>query len=76
MNIVIIGAGEVGIQIASQLVSEQKNVVIIEKNAEVARRASGLLDCLVITGEGSSVEVLKQAGINHTDIFVAATSID
>lgn len=76
MNIVIIGAGEVGIQIASQLVSEQKNVVIIEKNAEVARRASGLLDCLVITGEGSSVEVLKQAGINRADIFVAATSID
>ena len=50
MNIVIVGAGEVGTHIASQLVSEQKDVVIIEKNPESAARASGMLDCLVITG--------------------------
>ena len=32
MNIVIVGAGEVGTHIASQLVAEQKDVVIIEKD--------------------------------------------
>ena len=76
MNIVIVGAGEVGTHIASQLVSEQKDVVIIEKNPESAARASGMLDCLVITGEGSNVDVLKQAGASKADIFIAATSID
>lgn len=76
MNIVIVGAGEVGTHIASQLVSEQKDVVIIEKDPECAARASTMLDCLVITGEGSNVEVLEQAGADKADIFIAATSID
>ena len=76
MNIVIVGAGEVGTHIASQLVSEQKDVVIIEKDPESAAKASSMLDCLVITGEGSNVDVLKQAGASKADIFIAATSID
>lgn len=76
MNIVIVGAGEVGTHIASQLVSEQKDVVIIEKDPESAARASGMLDCLVVTGEGSNVDVLEQAGVSKADIFIAATSVD
>ena len=76
MNIVIVGAGEVGTHIASQLVAEQKDVVIIEKDPESAARASSMLDCLVITGEGSNVDVLKQAGASKADIFIAATSVD
>lgn len=76
MNIVIVGAGEVGTHIASQLVAEQKDVVIIEKDPECAARASNMLDCLVVTGEGSNVDVLKQAGAENADIFIAATSVD
>lgn len=76
MNIVIVGAGEVGTHIASQLVAEQKDVVIIEKDPECAARASSMLDCLVVTGEGSNVDVLRQAGAENADIFIAATSID
>ena len=76
MNIVIVGAGEVGTHIASQLVAEQKDVVIIEKDPESAARASSMLDCLVITGEGSNVDILEQAGADKADIFIAATSID
>ncbi len=76
MNIVIVGAGEVGTHIASQLVAEQKDVVIIEKDPECAARASNMLDCLVVTGEGSNVDVLRQAGAESADIFIAATSVD
>jgi len=76
MNIVIVGAGEVGTHIASQLVAEQKDVVIIEKDPECAARASNMLDCLVVTGEGSNVDVLRQAGAENADIFIAATSVD
>lgn len=76
MNIVIVGAGEVGTHIASQLVAEQKDVVIIEKDPECAARASNMIDCLVVTGEGSNVDVLRQAGVENADIFIAATSID
>lgn len=76
MNIVIVGAGEVGTHIASQLVAEQKDVVIIEKDPACAARASNMLDCLVVTGEGSNVDVLRQAGAENADIFIAATSVD
>lgn len=76
MNIVIVGAGEVGTHIASQLVAEQKDVVIIEKDPACAARASNMLDCLVVTGEGSNVDVLRQSGAENADIFIAATSVD
>ena len=76
MNIVIVGAGEVGTHIASQLVSEKKNVSIIEKDPEIAAKVKATLDVQVIIGEGTSVEVLKEAGIEESEIFIAATSID
>ncbi len=76
MKIVIVGAGEVGINIASQLISERKDVVIIEKDPERVQKANDLLDCLVILGEGTNVAVLESAGIENADIFIAATSID
>ena len=63
MNVVILGAGRVGWQLARQLVSEGKEVTLIERDPESARRAADRLDCRVITGEGNSVPVLKKAGI-------------
>ncbi len=76
MNIVIVGAGEVGSHIAKILIGEQKDVVIIEKDPQAAQRAKDELDCLVIQGEGTSIDTLLEAGVNKADIFIAATSID
>ncbi len=76
MNIVIVGAGEVGTHIAKHLISERKDVVIIEKDPECARQANEELDCLVIQGEGTNINTLIEAGINKADIFIAATSVD
>lgn len=76
MNIIIVGAGEVGIHIANQLVAEQKDVVIIEKDPDKARRAEDMLDCLVVQGEGTNVDTLIRAGIEKSNIFIAATNID
>ncbi len=76
MKIVIVGAGEVGTHIASQLIEENKDVTIIERDAETASRVNNILDCLVINGEGTNVDVLTDAGVGKADIFVAATSID
>lgn len=76
MNVVILGAGRVGWQLARQLVSEGKEVTIIEKNPEEARRAADRLDCRVITGEGNSVPILRKAGIEQADFFVSVTESD
>ncbi len=76
MNVVILGAGLVGWRLARQLISEGKEVTVIERNPEEARRAADRLDCRVITGEGNSVPVLKKAGIEQADFFVSVTESD
>lgn len=76
MTIVIVGAGEVGLHIANQLVSGNKDVTIIEKDPSIAAKARDSIDCLVINGEGTNVETLKAANVSNADIFIAATSID
>ena len=76
MQVIILGAGRVGWQLARQLVSEGKEVTIIEKDPESARWAADRLDCRVVSGEGNSLPVLKKAGIEHADFFVSVTESD
>ena len=63
MKIVIVGAGEVGFHIASHLAHENKDVVVIDKNADALRRVSENIDVQVVHGSGSSPVVLTEAGI-------------
>lgn len=76
MKIVIIGAGMIGLQIARELIEERRDVVIVEKNPEAARRASEELDCLVLNEDGSRPEILRKAGATEADWFLALTSSD
>ncbi|MCK4448838.1 MAG: NAD-binding protein, partial [Candidatus Marinimicrobia bacterium] len=52
MKIVIVGAGEVGFELAKRLVIENKDVILIEKNPEKADYVSRQLDCKVVNGLG------------------------
>ena len=64
MKIVIVGAGEVGFHIASHLAHENKDVVVVDKNADALRRVSDNIDVQVILGSGSSpLRVRAGAGL-------------
>lgn len=76
MKIVIVGAGEVGFHIASHLTHENKEVVVIDKDADALRRVSDNLDVQVVQGSGSSPVVLKEAGILNAEIILAVTDSD
>lgn len=76
MKIIIVGAGEVGFQIASRLSLENKDVVVIEKNADALRRILENLDVQTIEGSGSNPAILEQAGIKGADILLALTNSD
>jgi trk system potassium uptake protein TrkA len=76
MKVVIAGAGAVGFQLARQLIAEQRDVVLIEKDPGHANYASQRLDCLVLTGIGNNVDMLRQAGTDKADFFVAVTDSD
>ena len=76
MKIVIVGAGEVGFHIASHLALENKEVVVIDKNADAIRRLSDHLDVQVVQGSGSSPVVLEGAGIRNAEVLLAVTDSD
>lgn len=76
MNFIIVGAGEVGYHLASRLSQEKMNVVVIEKDMEKVKHVIDTLDVQTIHGSGSSVEILKQAGIEDADMLIAVTNSD
>jgi trk system potassium uptake protein TrkA len=76
MNIVILGAGVVGAQIADQLVSEGHDVVIIERDPERAKYVSSHVDCMVINEEGNNLNTLRKAGIEKADFFLSVVDSD
>ena len=76
MKIIIVGAGEVGYHIAGRLAYEDKNVVVIDKDAEAVKRVSDNLDVQVLNASGSSPKVLEKAGIKEAEILLAVTDSD
>ncbi|MBE9546642.1 MAG: Trk system potassium transporter TrkA [Proteobacteria bacterium] len=76
MRIIIIGAGEVGYNIADILSKEGNDVVIIDKNEEQLKMVSENLDVQTIPGSGSSPHVLKMADLDRSDMVVAVTDSD
>lgn len=76
MKIIIVGAGEVGYHIASRMAFENKEVVVIDRNAEAIKRLSDNLDVEAVNGSGSSPRVLKAAGIKDAEILLAVTDSD
>jgi trk system potassium uptake protein TrkA len=76
LKIVIVGAGQVGFHIASQLAFENKDVIVIDKDPEALRRVSDNLDVQVLHGSGSSPEILNEAGVKSADILLAVTDSD
>lgn len=75
MKIVIVGAGEVGFQIAGRLARENKEVVVIDKDPDAIRRLSEI-DVQALAGSGGSPVVLEEAGIMDAEILLAVTDSD
>jgi trk system potassium uptake protein TrkA len=76
MKIVILGAGLLGSLIAHELITENRDVVIIEKNPNVAKAISNDLDCIVEEGDGERLDTLMSAGVADADWFIACTGSD
>jgi len=76
MRVIILGAGEVGYQIAKVLSFEPIEVVVIDKDTEKLKRITKDIDVAVIEGEGGSPSILEQADAHRTDILLAVTDKD
>ncbi len=76
MKILIVGAGQVGYFLCDRLSREGHEVTLIDQDEEKIERAQDRLNVLGVTGNGASAEMLEQAGIKTTDIFIAVTNKD
>ena len=76
LKAVIIGAGEVGIQVADHLANEEKDVVLIDVDAERLREASEAMDIKTVLGPGDSPVTLAETGISSADLVLAVTDSD
>ena len=76
MNIIIIGAGEVGKQLAYTLCSKDKNIVVIDSSIKLLNRLKDKLDVMTICGDCSNFNVLSNAEIKNADILIATTGSD
>jgi len=76
MYVVIIGGGRVGTDLVKLLLPEGHDIVLIERNENVAQKLSTQFDALVIQGDGTDLESLKDAGLNKAEALVAVTGDD
>ena len=51
-------------------------MVIVDRSENALQRSEDTLDVLCVLGNGADAKTLLKAGINHTDVLIAATASD
>ena len=76
MKIVIVGAGNVGKELVARLSEEGHDIVVVDSSAKQLSEFIDLYDVMGVVGNGADFDVLEEAGIATTDLFVACTPQD
>ncbi len=76
MYVVIVGGGRVGTDLTRLLLPEGHDVVLMESDEELAENLAKQFDALIIQGDGTGLDSLKDAGVNKADVFVSVTGDD
>ena len=76
MNIMIVGCGRVGSQLAVLLSQEGHNVTIIDKNVDSFNRLCGTFNGVTAVGNAFDEKLLRELKIEKQDAFVSVTSGD
>jgi trk system potassium uptake protein TrkA len=76
MNIVILGAGQVGGTLAEHLAKESNNITVVDNNQPVLQALQERLDLGTVVGNAVHPNVLKTAGCQDADLLIAVTNSD
>ena len=76
MRVVVVGAGDIGLQLSKRLGHEQHDIHLIEADRDKVLRASEQLDAFVVEGNGASLANLREAGIEQAAVLAAVTDND
>ena len=73
---VIIGCGRLGANLANTLSEEGENVLILDKEKDSFRKLSSSFGGLAVEGDGTELDTLKAADVQHADTVIAVTNND
>src|SRR5215212_8778183 len=76
MNVIILGCGRVGSTLARTMYKDGHNVTVVDMLSESFRRLGSKFKGQRVVGNGVDEDVLKRAGIENCDVFVAVTQGD
>ena len=76
MDIIIIGCGKVGLELAAQLSKENHNITVIDKNDQLVKYATETYDIIGVAGHGETVDTLREAGVSDAWMVIAVTDND
>ena len=76
MNIIICGAGRVGISISSQLSKQGHSITVVDKNSEDIQIVNDTQDAKGIVGIATHPSVLEKADAKNADMIIAVTRND
>ncbi len=77
MYMILIGGGNVGIQLAKRLIGRGHEVLLLEKDPRQAQRLASVIgEESVLLGDGCEVSIQKEAGFGRADVVVAVTGED
>jgi trk system potassium uptake protein TrkA len=72
-RIMIIGGNEISLQVC-RLLEEDYHITLVESNEKICKRfASELKHILIIKGDTSNIELLREEGLRDMDAFIALT---
>jgi len=76
-KVVVLGGGEIGYAVAKLLEKMKISVILIEwKKARCEMLSEKLSKALIINGDGTDIELLKQEKVGEADVFVTASKRD
>ncbi len=75
LKIVIIGGGKVGEAICREL-GDSCDIVLVDTDPDVIEDIFNHYDIQAVVGNGGNVDILKEAGVEDSDVFLAVTSSD
>lgn len=76
MNVVVMGCGRVGARVSAILDQHGHNVSVVDTNPEAFRRLGEKFGGDTLIGTGIDEDVLRRAGIDQADVFIAVTNGD
>ena len=76
MNIVLIGAGKLGLGLTEALSYEGHDLTVIDTNTVVLNALTERFDVLTVNGNGASTALQREAGADKSDLLIATTRND